>query len=177
MSIRGVAVLTTVGLILPFTSVGHAQGMPKTVKQQLGKLVGEWTIESRIEGTTAQAKLTSRWSPHEDCIVWHWSGTDAVSGTESTMTGMLGWDGLKERVFERGFSADGQTFTASHNISEKAWRSPTKGTVLMDGTLKESKSLRVFEWKSDDVLVITQRNRELDGKAEADSVGTFTRVK
>jgi hypothetical protein len=178
MTIRRATFMLAVTMILVLTTHAQAEGIPETVKQQLGRLVGKWTIDSRVgDTTTAQARLSSQWSPNEDCVIWHWSGKGPVTGNSSTMSGMLGWDGHKNRVFERGFSSDGQTFTASHDISEKEWLSPTKGTQLMDGSFKEETSLRTFEWKSDDELTITSRNRELDGEPQSDVVAVFQRVK
>jgi hypothetical protein len=178
MVFRRTSIMLVVTLILVFTKHTQAQGIPETVKKELGRLVGEWTIESQVSDTdVAEARLSSAWSPNEDCVIWHWSGADPVTGISSTMSGMLGWDGSKKRVFERGFASNGETFRASHNITEKGWRSPSTGTRLMEGSLKVEKLLRNFEWKSEDELVITSRNRQFDGEDAPDLVAVFRRTK
>lgn len=163
-------------LILTITSHAHAQAMPAHVHKALGRLIGEWTMETVVKGETSKSTLVSKWSEDKACIIYTWKGTDFVTGKENSGTGILGWDGARKLVVEHELDSDGSVFTATHQITEDGeWTSPTHGTSIMDGKTEHFESSRTFTWTSDDEWEVKATRHFVGGKRQPDIVTTVRR--
>ncbi len=113
--------------------------------------------------------MVCRWSLDKTALTYDWSGTDFITGEKNSGAGILGWDAVKQMVVELEIDADGSTFKSTHhNLKNGNWRSPTKGSMIIDGKPIQLKSLRFFDWKSNDEWHGTTKNRMLDGKPKPD---------
>lgn len=150
------------------TSLAHAQQAPAHVHKALGRLIGEWSCESTVDGKKVKWDLVCMWSPDKKCVTYSWSGTDILTGQPNTGSGILGWDAAKQLVIEQEIDADGSTFTSTHHILDNSeWRSPTKGVSMTNGKPVHIEANRIFEWKSDSEWHVTGTHRIIGGKPAA----------
>lgn len=169
--------LASVILVLSSANSAYGQSMPKAVHKQLGKLVGNWTIETTIDDKTIKEKITVKWSADKNTIHYEGKGENFDTGQPVTFSGILGWDGKKQTVVETNFNSLGGTMNATHNIKGGRWRSPTKSVRIVDGRFKSGKSLRIFKWKSDDEWTVTSTKQVVDGESQEDLKSVFRRIK
>ena len=163
-------------LVLAFASQASAEAMPAHVHKALGKLVGEWTMETVVEGKASQSTLVAKWSEDKACITYSWKGKDFVTGTDNSGTGILGWDGNRKLVVEHELDSDGSVFTATHQITEDGeWTSPTHGWSIIDGKTEHFESSRTFKWASDDEWEVKGTRHFVGGKRQPDIVTTVRR--
>ena len=156
----------------------NANGMPKYVKDAIGRLVGQWSCETKVDGETVKWEVECRWSPDESSISYNWSGTDIVTGQENSGSGILGWDAVKQLVVELEIDADGSTYRSTHHILENGdWTSPTKGSTIVDGKRVQIESYRVFTWPSKDEWRGRNTNRIVDGVPAEDTSSVCRRKK
>jgi hypothetical protein len=177
MTIKRLVFMVWIATALQMASQVKGQGMPDSVRKTLGRCVGQWDAENRMADQVDRAELVIAWSPNQTAIVWHWKGKMLPAEQPAMSSGILGWDGEKKCVFERGFASTGEVFSASHEISPDRWVSPTEGTSLIDGKFQQGASKRVFKLNSTDEWMITETNRVFDGKKQPDIVSTFRRMK
>ncbi|MCS7471269.1 hypothetical protein NZK35_31835 [Stieleria sp. ICT_E10.1] len=141
-----------------------ANETPRHVKDAIGRLVGEWSCETTVDGETVKWELECQWSPDESSITYNWSGTDIVTGQTNSGSGILGWDAVKQLVVELEIDADGSTYRSTHHILENGdWTSPTKGSTIIDGKRVHVESHRVFTWPSNDEWRGRDTKRMIDG--------------
>jgi hypothetical protein len=129
-----------------------------------------------VDGKKSSWEITCKWSADNKCVTYYWSGTDILTGKPNSGSGIVGWDAAKQTIIEQEIDADGSTFSATHQILENGeWRSPTKGTSIIDGKPVELASIRVFELKSDKELVVTGTKRMVGGKPAPNDVSVCKR--
>ena len=129
MRILGTILFVIGSLFLLDQSPVCAQEMPGHVKKAIGRLVGQWSCETTVDGEKVTWDLECRWSPDESSVIYSWSGTDIVTGKPNSGSGILGWDAVKQLVVELEIDSDGSTYRSTHHILENGeWRSPTKGS-------------------------------------------------
>ncbi|MHB0958896.1 MAG: hypothetical protein ACYC0X_14870 [Pirellulaceae bacterium] len=176
MTHRATQLAIVLGLFFSFASQASAQAMPSHVHKALGRLVGEWTMETVVEGKTSRSTLASKWSEDQACIIYTWKGNDFVTGKDNSGTGILGWDGARKLVVEHELDSDGSVFTATHQIAENGeWTSPTQGWSIVDGKTEHFESLRVFHWTSDDQWEVKATQHYVAGKRQPDVMSTIRR--
>ena len=155
-----------------------AQEMPSYVKKAIGRLVGQWSCETMVEGKKVTWDLECHWSSDESSVIYSWAGTDIVTGKPNSGSGILGWDAVKQLVVELEIDADGSTYRSTHHILESGeWRSPTKGSTIVDGKPVHVESYRVFKWPSDDEWHGKSTDKMIDGKPQPDDTSVCRRRK
>ncbi|MHC4400178.1 MAG: hypothetical protein ACYTG0_10905 [Planctomycetota bacterium] len=157
----------------------RAQNMPDEIAKHLSRLVGKWQVETRMGDEVTKSNGYAKWAPEKECIIWGFKGTDVVTGLKYSSTGLIGWDNVEKTTMERGFSSDGETFTATCEFkSPDGWISPVQAVVrTVDGKFKPAKSKRIVTWKSPDVMEIRATERKVDGEARPEIVSVFRRLK
>ena len=158
-----------------FVQQASAQGMPESVKAELGKLVGKWTMETVVDGETTKSEFEAKWTANKSVIIFHWSGTDFDTGLKNSGSGMLGWDALRQLVVEHELDKDGASFFSTHHIENGKWVSLTKGAIVADGKATYIESHREFKIASADKWTVVGRDRVVGGKAAPDVDSTFLR--
>ncbi len=174
-----VSLVLTALFVACCTSQAISQGMPNDVRRQLDKLVGKWKVENTIEDNVVASEGSAEWAPEKECIKWHFTGTDVVTGKQFSATGLIGWDSVKKVAIEKGFSSDGDSSTATFTFkSDDEWLSPVRAVEQTPaGDFKNAKSRRVFTWKSDDVMEVRSTKRTVGDEEQPDIVSIFRRVK
>lgn len=158
-----------------FVQQAFAQEMPESVKAELGKLVGKWTMETVVDGETTKSELEAKWTANESVVIFHWSGIDFDTGLKNSGTGMLGWDALRQLVVEHELDKDGASFFSTHHIAKGKWVSLTNGAIVADGKATYIESHREFKFASANTWTVVGRDRVVGGKAAPDVVSTFIR--
>jgi hypothetical protein len=151
--------------------------IPDAAMKQMSSLIGTWKCETRIGDKITHEDLVAKWGENKDAVIWEWKGKDIVTGQVGTSTGIIGWDGRQNVLFEAGVASTGETFIATHGLGSDRWESPTKGTRLIDGKFVRETSMRIFKWNSSDELSITSKNRKIKDRDEPDVVGILRRSK
>lgn len=178
MRIQAVILLVVGSLFSLVPSSVCAQEMPTHVKKVIGRLVGQWSCETTVDGKKVTWDLKCHWSPDESSVMYSWSGTDIVTGKPNSGSGILGWDAVKQLVIELEIDSDGSTYRSTHHILENGeWRSPTKGSTMIEGKPVHVESYRVFKWPSDDEWHGTSTDKMIDGKPQSDDTSICRRIK
>jgi hypothetical protein len=153
------------------------QAMPPHVKKAMDAIVGNWIMETEIDGEKQQLDIEIEWAPTSTVLLYHWKGID-LSGEENSGSGMMGWDAGKQAVLEQELDHNGSSLTSVHCITEDGeWTSPGRGTVVVDGEAKYSEAFRIFEIKGKDEWVVKGTKRFMNNKQLPDLVSTFRRKK
>ena len=152
-----VIVLTLlVGFLTSSSSVTDAGEMPAHVKATLGKIVGDWTMETEVDGKKRSSDFSIKWTINETVLIFTWSGIDAVTGEKASSTGILGWDAVRKLVVEHEVTSTGATYDGTHHIFEDGtWLSPYRGSGLVDGKAVFSETCRTIEIVSKDEWTVS----------------------
>ena len=159
------------------TTCANGQTIPETARKSMGQLVGVWEIEEQVDGEMSKSKIDGKWNHDKTAVVYFGRGRDRLTKKPFTWTGLIGWDGKRKVLVEYSVASNGELFNSTLDTSKENWRSPTKGTSLIEGQYKRFKTLRTFKWKSPDELVIIGRSTTVDGESVPDTTATFRRVR
>ena len=170
---------TTNGESVAWTMKGTrktSQAMPEHIRKALGKLVGNWQIETDVDGKLVKEKFSAKWSEDENTIHYEGKGESFRTGEPVTFSGILGWDGTKNKVFEQNFDSFGGMMSATHHIKGDDWQSPSTAKIVADGKVQTEERLRTFTWQSKDLWTIVATNVRLDGEAQQNRKTVFRRI-
>ena len=105
--------------------------MPPEIHKSLEKLVGTWEIETRVDDQAVSTIVTLKWSADKNTIHYEAKGGSLTTGAaNTTFSGILGWDGSKRVVSEYNYNSLGETMSATHEIKDGNWVSPTTSIMF-----------------------------------------------
>jgi hypothetical protein len=159
------------------TTQANGQTIPEAARKSMGKLVGVWKIELLVDGAVVKSEIDAKWNQDKTAVCYYGHGIDRQTKKPTTWTGIIGWDGEHKVLVEYSVASNGELFISTLETSDKDWRSPTKGTMLVDGQYKQFKRLRIFKWNSPDEIVILGQKNTIEGKPVPDHKVTLRRVK
>lgn len=151
--------------------------MPEHVKASLNRMVGDWMLTTELGDRTVSETVTFESRGDDDVIFYEVIGESFLTGEPTRMTGIFAWDEQAGKVMEHGFTHDGGTLTAIHDISVDGWTDQVTRTHFMDGRHVSETVDRVFTFQSADRFTLVWKNRMVDGNSEPGMMSVFTRQK
>jgi len=151
--------------------------MPEHVKASLNRMVGDWVLTTELGDRTVSETVTFESRGNEDVIFYEVIGESFLTGEPTRMTGIFAWDEQARKVMEHGFTHEGGTLTAKHDITVDGWTDQVTRTHFMDGRHVSETVDRVFTFQSADRFTLVWKNRMVDGNSEPGMMSVFTRQK
>jgi hypothetical protein len=164
-------------LVLALSHVGSAQQIPGEAQTFFETMAGKWKAESTADGRTTIADFRAELTPNKEGVIWHWEGTNPLTGEKATAVGLMGWDGRRKKIIENMVSSNGAVFRSTWSGSSDRWTCKGSGSRFADGKYDATTSERVVEWESDDQFVIVAKMRLKSGEAQDEVKSVFTRRK
>ena len=163
--------------ILLFVNSASAERMPSKIHKSLGKLIGTWEIETRVDDQVVSTVVTLKWSTDKNTIHYDAKGGNLATGVaNTTFSGILGWDGSKGVVSEHSYTSLGETMSATHEITDGKWVSPTTSIAFIDGKPLTETKIRYFHWDAAGRLTIQVTKRKRGDESLPDQTYHFRRV-
>jgi len=163
--------------VLLFANAARGERMPPEIHKSLEKLVGTWEIETRVDDQAVSTIVTLKWSADKNTIHYEAKGGSLTTGAaNTTFSGILGWDGSKRVVSEYNYNSLGETMSATHEIKDGNWVSPTTSIMFVEGKPLTETRIRHFHWDAAGRLTIQATNRKRGDQAIPDQTYHFRRV-
>ena len=159
------------------TTCANGQKIPEAARKSMGQLVAVWEIEENVDGEMSKGEIDAKWNRDKTAVMYFGRGSDRLTKKPTTWTGLIGWNGKRKVLVEYSVASNGELYNSTLDTSKEIWRSPTKGTLLIDGQYKRFKTLRTFKWKSPDEFIIIGTSKSVDGESVPDTTATFRRVR
>jgi hypothetical protein len=159
------------------TTCIDGQTIPEAARKSMGQLVAVWEIEELVDGEMSKGEIDTKWNRDKTAVIYSGRGSDRLTKKPVTWTGLIGWDGKRKVLVEYSVASNGELYNSTVDISKENWRSPTKGTLLIEGQYVRFKTLRTFKWKSPDEFIIIGTSKSVDGESVPDTTATFRRVR
>ena len=160
---------------LSVSSTAFAQTMPPHVRSSLNRLIGTWTIETRIDDRVVIENATMDWTAGQSALVYQGKGQSFETGNPVSFSGILGWDASTQTVKEQGFDTRGGMFWAVHTISKDSWTDKATSVDIAEGKSTATQIQRTFTFQSADQWTIDNQRAPKDGKPQSAYKSIFRR--
>ena len=146
MTSRRISLAIACVLFFSFVSQLSAQTMPPHVKRGgIGKLVGEWSCETDVDGKISRWESSVKWSPDREMLDVQLVGNGHHHGPREHRKRDIGLGcSAKQLAIELEIDADGSTYKSTHPTFRRMASGliPTEGTSMVDGKPVHVESLR-----------------------------------
>ena len=126
---RAFTLFALTAALLSVSAASAEDGIPDAVRKSIeDRLIGEWSIESKLGDVVSKGTIVAKWSPGKQSVRTEWVETG--DGGIRHASELIGWDADAKCLMVYGFGAESANWIVRYtDVTSKIWKGEWKGFI------------------------------------------------